>query len=51
MPHRPRKPKVELLPITDVEENNAQDRIAKMLKKSGYTSRFLEKLAGKHAQD
>ena len=45
------KPKVELLPIAEVEENNAQDRIAKMLKKSGYTSRFLQKLAGKNAEE
>jgi hypothetical protein len=29
------------------EENNAQNRIARMLKKTGCQSKFLEKLAGK----
>ncbi len=46
-----RKTKVESLPIAEVEEINAQNRIAKMLKESGCKSRFLEKLAGKHAEE
>ncbi len=35
------------MPINEIEEINAQNRLAKMLKKSGYQSKFLEKLADK----
>jgi len=41
------KPKPANLPIADVEEANAQNRLAKMMEKSGYQSRALDGLAGK----
>jgi hypothetical protein len=42
-----KKPKPAPMPINEVEEINAQNRLAKMLKQSGYQSKFLEKLADK----
>ena len=42
-----KKPKPAPMPVSEVEEINAQNRLAKMLKESGYQSKFLEKLADK----
>jgi len=42
-----KKPKPAPMPINEVEEVNAQNRLAKMLKQSGCQSKFLEKLADK----
>lgn len=41
------KRKTEPINFELIEETNAQNRIAKMLKKTGFRSNFLEKLAGK----
>lgn len=45
------RPKIEPLPIDKIEEINAQDRISRMLKKSGFKSRILERFAGLNAYD
>ncbi len=39
------------MPINEVEEINAQNRLAKMLKQSGYQSKSLDRLAGKREED
>jgi hypothetical protein len=43
----PKKKSATALPIADVEAINAQNRLAKMMEKSGYQSKMLDKLAGK----
>ncbi len=43
----PKKKSATALPIADIEAINAQNRLAKMMDKSGYQSKMLDKLAGK----
>jgi hypothetical protein len=50
MPRRKPKSNPAPLPIADIEEANAQRRLAKMLEKSGYQSKSLEKMAGQRKQ-
>jgi len=46
-----KKPKPAPMPINEVEEINAQNRLAKMLRESGYQSKPLDRLAGKRKED
>ena len=46
-----KKPKPAPMPVSEIEEINAQNRLAKMLKKSGYQSKSLDRLAGKRKED
>jgi hypothetical protein len=47
----PKKKSATALPIADIEAINAQNRLAKMMERSGYQSKMLDKLAGKRKSE